>query len=164
MTRIAFCVDASPSLTSTFGVIGNSNGPCCALDRLPDMARTFFNSLIEPVSASSLGDPGLWCPVIAVTVIAVIVSDGKMALQASFVSGFFSVPIGSGDVHHFMGWAFPHCTAVPFVTIENRVYTMNDDEDLRGIVAAWGSGGGKAHAKLKNLRRSVRIAALKAKK
>ena len=71
MTRIAFCVDASPSLTSTFGVIGNSNGPCCALDRLPDMARTFFNSLIEPVSASSLGDPGLWCPVIAVTVIAV---------------------------------------------------------------------------------------------
>jgi hypothetical protein len=71
VTRIAFCVDASASLTSTFGIKGNSSGHCCPLDRLPEMARTFFNSLVEPVSAPSMADPGIWRPVLSVTVIAV---------------------------------------------------------------------------------------------
>ena len=88
VTRIAFCVDASPSMTATFGAAqgssssspwasssGNSstsgNGPCCPLDRLPEMARTFFTSLAEPVSAPSLSEGGTWNPILAVTVLAV---------------------------------------------------------------------------------------------
>lgn len=73
VTRIAFCVDASPSLTSTFGVTGGSysNKCCCPLDNLPEMARTFFRSLVEPVASSSLQDPGIWRPKLAVSVLAV---------------------------------------------------------------------------------------------
>jgi hypothetical protein len=71
VTRIAFCVDASPSLTSTFGITGGSNSKCCPLDNLPEMARTFFRSLVEPVSSSSLEDPGIWRPQISVSVLAV---------------------------------------------------------------------------------------------
>jgi hypothetical protein len=71
LTRIAFCVDASPSLTSTFGITGGSHSKCCPLDNLPEMARTFFRSLVEPVSSSSLQDPGIWRPRLAVSVLAV---------------------------------------------------------------------------------------------
>eukprot|EP00980_Cylindrotheca_fusiformis_P022306 scaffold9191_cov114-Cylindrotheca_fusiformis.AAC.1 len=71
VTRIAFCVDASPSLTGTFGVTGNSQDHCCPLDRLPEIARTFFNSLVEEVNTSLFPDPGYWRPELAVTVIAV---------------------------------------------------------------------------------------------
>jgi hypothetical protein len=71
VTRIAFCVDASPSLTSTFGVTGSSQGHCCPLDGLPQMARTFFKSLVEDVDTSLMADPGCWRPELAVTVIAV---------------------------------------------------------------------------------------------
>jgi hypothetical protein len=35
------------------------------------MARTFFNSLIEPVSAPSMADNGIWRPQLSVTVIAI---------------------------------------------------------------------------------------------
>ena len=84
VTRIVFCVDASPSMTSTFGAAQGSsssspwtssnvtgNGPCCPLDRLPEMARTFFASLVEPISAPSLSEGGFWKPVLGVTVLAV---------------------------------------------------------------------------------------------
>ncbi len=79
VTRIAFCVDASPSMTSTFGVNGSSllatssafGGPCCPLDRLPEMARTFFTSLVEPVPAPSLSGAAIWRPILAITVLAV---------------------------------------------------------------------------------------------
>ena len=41
MTRIAFCLDASPTLVSTYG--DNPNlGYCCPLDRLPGMVETFL--------------------------------------------------------------------------------------------------------------------------
>jgi len=66
-------------MTSTFGAShvpstfdGSTHAtPCCPLDRLPDMARTFFTSLVEPISASSLSEGGEWKPILAVTVIAV---------------------------------------------------------------------------------------------
>lgn len=81
VTRIAFCVDASPSMTSTYGVNGSgltsSSGPCCPLDRLPQMARTFFSSLVEPVSAPSMAGAGIWKPILAVTVIAVFPLGSK---------------------------------------------------------------------------------------
>jgi len=58
-TRIAFVVDASPTLTSTFGFRGrgivagaasdSDASCCCPLDRLVPMARTFFTSLSKPI-------------------------------------------------------------------------------------------------------------------
>lgn len=72
VTRIAFCVDASASLTSTFGIVGSSSinsGPLCPLDRLPEMAKLFFSSLVEPISSASLSES--WIPRLAVTVLAV---------------------------------------------------------------------------------------------
>ena len=76
VTRIAFCVDASPSATSTFGITGGSNifglnsTVCCPLDRIGPMARTYFQSLVDPVSAPSIFTPD-WRPNLAVTVMAV---------------------------------------------------------------------------------------------
>lgn len=73
-TRIAFCVDASASLTSLFGVNGSrprgdKENVFCPLDRLPEMARIFFSSLIEPITNTSASKP--WKPLIFVTVLAV---------------------------------------------------------------------------------------------
>ena len=73
-TRIAFIVDASASLTSTFGVDAsgspsNSNDIGLPLDRLPEMARIFFSSLIEPISTTSTSKS--FQPLISVTVLAV---------------------------------------------------------------------------------------------
>ena len=71
LTRIAFCLDASPTLVSMFGV-GNYDDRCCALDRLPDMVNLFFHALIEPIAASYMTvNQGTWQPVLAVTVLAV---------------------------------------------------------------------------------------------
>ena len=72
VTRIAFCVDASQSLTSTFGVSGSLRSTnCCPIDALPEMAKMFFTSLVEPVQASSLNTPSVWRPELAVSVLAV---------------------------------------------------------------------------------------------
>ena len=70
-TRIAFCVDASASLTSAFGISGNKtrNSVFCPLDRLPEMARLFFASLIKPINNTSASR--LLIPLLSVTVIAV---------------------------------------------------------------------------------------------
>lgn len=86
VTRIAFVLDASPSLTTAFGSSGSSstsylddtntsgsnNKFSCALDRLPHMARTFFTSLVDKIETSSfIPDSGPWQPRLAVSVIAV---------------------------------------------------------------------------------------------
>ncbi|KAL3923663.1 MAG: hypothetical protein SGILL_001528, partial [Bacillariaceae sp.] len=81
VTRIAFCVDASSSLTSTFGVMGRSGSwnrnktPLCPLDRLPVMARKFFEALAEPVSTATMVEK--WKPNLAVTVLAVYPTGEK---------------------------------------------------------------------------------------
>ena len=66
VTRIAFCLDASPTLTSTFGMSsGNGggqndssmydDGSCCPMDRVGSMARMFFQALCsEPIDAPSM--------------------------------------------------------------------------------------------------------------
>jgi hypothetical protein len=72
-TRIAFCVDASASLTSTFGVMGHpathAKNPLCPLDLLPKMARLFFQALVEPIITATMLEP--WKPHLSVTVIAI---------------------------------------------------------------------------------------------
>ena len=53
VTRIAFCLDASPTLTSTFGMSNSGSGgndlygdgSCCPIDRVGSMARIFFQAL-----------------------------------------------------------------------------------------------------------------------
>lgn len=74
-TRIAFCLDASPTLTSTFG-FKKSRNECCPLDRLIPMARTFFTYIAKPIriqSGAHLGDnnKAVWQPELAVSVLAV---------------------------------------------------------------------------------------------
>ncbi|CAJ1954420.1 unnamed protein product [Cylindrotheca closterium] len=71
VTRIAFCLDASPSLTNTCGVSGGSKVDCCPLDRLPQMAKTFFTALVKEVESTLITDGGHWTPEVAVSVIAV---------------------------------------------------------------------------------------------
>jgi hypothetical protein len=91
MTRMVFCVDASPTLTSTFGNTGHSDGAVCAVDRLEKMVRTYFNGLVVPITGAELkkrekdntgsagknendtgctGSKSWWVPEIVVTVIA----------------------------------------------------------------------------------------------
>jgi hypothetical protein len=91
LTRMVFCIDASPTLTSTFGNTGHVDGAICAMDRLEKMIRIFLNGLVEPISGAAVkksggisngGPPVLldtttssdnpwWIPELAVTVIAV---------------------------------------------------------------------------------------------
>jgi len=71
LTKVAFCLDASPTLVSMFGA-GNDNDVCCSLDRLPEMVRIFFMSMIEPIVLPYMGGNQTgWTPILAVTVIAV---------------------------------------------------------------------------------------------
>jgi hypothetical protein len=96
-TRIAFCLDASPTLTCTFGfgvdaddyaasVGGNSGGGggggdcCCPLDRLADMTRTFFTALVESIPLQQ--QKSSWQPVISVSVLAVYPRSATLSLQA----------------------------------------------------------------------------------
>lgn len=81
MTRIVFCIDASPTLTATFGNLGNvqqaEDGAICAIDRLDNMTRLFFRGLVQPIKGISKcyeksinGSSQGWRPDIAVTVVA----------------------------------------------------------------------------------------------
>ena len=70
VTKVAFVLDASPTLVTTFGHKMGDDA-CCALDNLDDMTRTFFKALVKPITAPWLADPKGWRPIIAVTVLAV---------------------------------------------------------------------------------------------
>ena len=80
-TRIAFVLDASPTLTSTFGFAPCSTGDValCPLDRLAGMAKTFFHSLIQPVQAALVENKGIWRPTLAVSVLAVFPRSSPQA-------------------------------------------------------------------------------------
>jgi hypothetical protein len=93
-TRIAFCLDASPTLTCTFGFGvgaddysttpsasgGNGSDCCCPLDRLADMTKTFFTALVENIT---LQQKNSWQPVISVSVLAVYPRSPTSSLQAT---------------------------------------------------------------------------------
>jgi hypothetical protein len=73
-TRIVFCIDASASLTSTFGnkatgTRKSNDTAICPLDRIVGMAKTFFTSLIQPISSASMDSS--WRPELNVSVLAV---------------------------------------------------------------------------------------------
>lgn len=73
VTKVAFCLDASPTLLTTFGngLGGGQDDACCALDRLEEMVSVFFKSLVVPIIAPWLANPKGWTPILAVTVLAV---------------------------------------------------------------------------------------------
>ena len=80
VTRMVFCLDASPTLTSTYGGStensldgGWSNGAvaCCPMDRVGAMAKTFFKALVEPIDAPSIPIQRIWRPELNVSVVAV---------------------------------------------------------------------------------------------
>ena len=67
-TRIAVCLDASPTLTSTFGFASNDDmAVCCPMDRFIEMSKTFWTSIVMPIATVDT----VWKPEIAVSVLAV---------------------------------------------------------------------------------------------
>ena len=81
LTRMVLCIDASPTLTSTFGNLGNiSDGAIMPMDRIHDMVKKYFTGLIQPIDggfivinqneSSSSTDMQKWIPELAVTVMA----------------------------------------------------------------------------------------------
>jgi len=79
VNRMAFCLDASPTLTSTFGSdfdaaasgIGIGGDAICPMDRVGAMAKLFFEALSEPIDAPPLSHQKVWRPELNVSVIAV---------------------------------------------------------------------------------------------
>ena len=83
LTRMVFCLDASPTLTSTFGNVGYIDESICAMDRLEKMVRMYFRGLVQPITGavvkqrsqnsdhSDSESSPWWNPSITVTVIAV---------------------------------------------------------------------------------------------
>ena len=96
ITSMVICLDASSTLTSTFGNFGShpdADGAVCALDRIGNMVRRYLTALVQPIpgasnvrvhgsrsSSDSHSRQKWWSPELRVTVLAVFppssVSDG----------------------------------------------------------------------------------------
>ena len=74
-TRIALVVDASLTLTTTFGH-SLSDAACCPLDRLAPMVQTYFTALVQPLDH--------WQPVLDVTVLAALSNGETLLLVRDF--------------------------------------------------------------------------------
>ena len=61
----------------------------------------------------------------------------------------FAIPITDESVHHFYGWTFWHCTALPVgISDDELICVKNTNNSARKVqITAWGSSGGPAHAK-----------------
>jgi hypothetical protein len=73
--------------------------------------------------------------------------------DAYFCQMIFCTRINNGSVHHFLGWTFPHCTAVPIASLSNgHIMTENcsTTSEHVSLVLAWGKSGGGGHAKARN--------------
>lgn len=77
-------------------------------------------------------------------------------LHASFGMFDFALPIQDKTVHHFYGWAFRHCTIVPFWMIPSqgsdtevvRFFNSVNDAEEDIIVLAWGRTGGRKETEI----------------
>jgi hypothetical protein len=99
LTKVAFCIDASPTLVSTFGNgLGLENEACCALDRLQDMASIFFKSLVKPITAPWLANPKGWRPILAVTVLAVYPNEVGASDTSILVRDFRVHDVASAEL------------------------------------------------------------------
>lgn len=86
MTRMAFVLDASPTLVSTFGACSTDHH-FCALDRAVDMVKTFFHNLARPILTTNLTSGTEWRPALTVTVLAVY-PGGKAVSQSILVRDY----------------------------------------------------------------------------
>lgn len=86
-------VDASPSLTSTYGSWGpcatkDDVGVCCPLDRLGTMAKMYFTGLMQdvPVPILDTEKEKTWQAEVAVTVLAVypLAADATQMSSTAF--------------------------------------------------------------------------------
>ena len=73
------------------------------------------------------------------------VTGNEKKIEGWFIVGPLALPIENGAVHHFLGWTFPHCTTVPYLRRDGKIYTLNT-KDEETYIFAWGSSGGRAHA------------------
>jgi hypothetical protein len=76
LTRVAFVLDASPTLTTTFGSYSTSSSSTtctCPMDRFVEMARTFWTAVCWPIPTRT----HVWKPELAVTVLAVYPRAGS---------------------------------------------------------------------------------------
>lgn len=108
-TRIAFCLDASSSLTNTFGFTRSDTvgKACCPLDRLVEMAKVFFTALIKPISAPGASVTGLWKPHLTVSVLAVFPSQTGTPEIRQLVRDFHVSDAEHAEilVKHIQDWA-----------------------------------------------------------
>lgn len=128
LTRMVFCIDASPTLTATFGNFGtgsmgvnnDGDGVVCAIDRVEYMSRLFFNALVQPIKGisrfditkgneksggaqpTSSEDNFDWFPQITVTVVACypksLLSEYDNESFSILVSDFHIVDMKSANV------------------------------------------------------------------
>lgn len=96
LTRLVFCLDASPTLTSTFGNVGYIDESICAMDRLESMVKAYFKGLIQPITGATFKkkkdvsnqkeakEQSWWQPTLSVTVIAVFPKSMTKNDDASF--------------------------------------------------------------------------------
>lgn len=126
VTKLAFCLDASPTLLATFGNgLGMQGGDCCPLDRLGEMTATFFKSLVRPITAPT--NPKGWRPIIAVTVLAVYpnasgASDTNILVRDFRVFDTASAELLSKEIAH---WALRD--------VEDEIATRMGHDNAGGI-------------------------------
>lgn len=113
VTSMVLCLDASSTMTATFGNLGSGDETdcvICPMDRLYEMVGIYFHSLVKPIDTGlestkhvSLDVTGkenncgakvpssskrFWTPEIAVTVIAVFPADGSNEKSSMLVRNF----------------------------------------------------------------------------
>mmetsp|Transcript_25433 Transcript_25433/g.37566 ORF Transcript_25433/g.37566 Transcript_25433/m.37566 type:complete len:1823 (-) Transcript_25433:3041-8509(-) len=86
MTRMAFVLDASPTLVSTFGA-SSTDQHFCAIDRAAEMVKQFFQSLAKPILTTNMTEGTEWRPILTVTVLAVY-PGGKSVSQSILVRDY----------------------------------------------------------------------------
>eukprot|EP00977_Amphora_coffeiformis_P001909 scaffold362_cov176-Amphora_coffeaeformis.AAC.35 len=111
-TRVVLLIDASPSMTATFGVSqmeSIEDGSCCPMDRLPGMASTLIHALAEQVPLPYR--QGFWQPKLSVTVLAVypVVNGDEDGDRTSLLVRDWTVSDSASAetlVKHLQDWVF----------------------------------------------------------
>ena len=152
MTSLVLCLDASSTITSTFGNLrsandGEDNGAICALDRLGGMVRRYLTALVEPVpgavatnttkadetgdsatsSAGSNTPASWWMPELRVTVLAVFPK------ASSYVSVGSVLPFLGNDGNE----SGSELGRTSLLVRDYRVTDLHSAEELASAVEEW---------------------------
>lgn len=157
MTSLVLCLDASSTITSTFGNLGTAasrsssddgeDGAICALDRLGGMVRRYLTALVEPVpgavatnttktdetgdsatsSAGSNTPASWWMPELRVTVLAVFPK------ASSYVSVGSVLPLLENDENE----SGSELGRTSLLVRDYRVTDLHSAEELASAVEEW---------------------------